>query len=327
MPSNIALIKYMGKVKGAERNKPTNISLSYTLPHLRTRVELHPIAGTYDEWSPLESLISRGPQKPQESLWIPTTLSDRGRKRYLAHFGFLKQKLGVVGCYSVRSANNFPSDCGIASSASSFAALTQATYQLARTQNKKLDLSLEKVAELSRVGSGSSIRSFLSPFVVWSESGISTMPTPFSDLIHQVIVVDHEKKAIGSSDAHERVATSLLFLGRPERAEARMMQLQNAFQEGNWAAAFQVVWAEFWDMHALFSTSQPSFQYMNAGSLKVLEFILKYWEQKGDGPLVTMDAGANVHFLFRSDQAPMSQEVANAMRESFSVISSAGVHT
>ena len=40
-PSNIALIKYMGKTDEQD-NRPTNRSLSYTLNHLRTTVELTP---------------------------------------------------------------------------------------------------------------------------------------------------------------------------------------------------------------------------------------------------------------------------------------------
>ena len=40
-PSNIALIKYMGKTD-YNGNKPTNSSLSYTLTHLNTHVEIEP---------------------------------------------------------------------------------------------------------------------------------------------------------------------------------------------------------------------------------------------------------------------------------------------
>lgn len=300
MPSNIALIKYMGKIKGAERNKPTNSSLSFTLNNLLSRVEISPTDGPYDQWATLN-----------EEAWLPTQLSDRGRKRYLAHFEFLKQKMGVKGHYLVKSANNFPSDCGIASSASSFAALTCATYELARSQNKNLDISLSRLADLSRVGSGSSIRSFFSPFVVWDERGASTIevPTPYVDLHHKIVIVDREKKAIGSSDAHERVTSSLLFEGRPQRAEKRLAELLHAFQVQDWRLAFEIVWAEFWDMHALFATSRPAFQYMTSDSLKILDYILRYWHEKNDGPLVTMDAGANVHFLFRPDQKMMAVEI------------------
>lgn len=308
MPANIALIKYMGKVKGGERNKPTNASLSLTLPRLLSRVELLDSDSQYDSWGPIAD------QNP----WIVTNLSDRGRKRYLAHFEFLKQKLGIQGQFVVRSANNFPSDCGIASSASSFAALTQASYLLAQKQNKNLDFSLSRVAELSRVGSGSSIRSFMSPLVMWAADGISVVDTPYSDFLHQVVVVDREKKSIGSSDAHERVTSSLLFAGRPERAEKRLSELVVALRAQDWAQAFQLVWSEFWDMHALFATSNPAFHYMNAKSMNVLNFIYDHWQDKKDGPLVTMDAGANVHLIYRHDQTLVMKEIGEHLQNKMS---------
>jgi diphosphomevalonate decarboxylase len=311
MPSNIALIKYMGKIKGTDRNKPTNSSLSLTLPNLLTRVEISKIVGDYDEWASLNS-----------GEWTATPLSDRGRKRYLAHFEFLKQKMGIVGHFLVRSANNFPSDCGIASSASSFAALTVATYELAKYQYPKMDLSLLRLADLSRIGSGSSIRSFLGPIVLWNEQGISNTDIPYKNLIHQVIIVNQEKKAIGSSDAHERVTSSLLFQGRPERAEMRLSALVSALQTKNWAAAFQITWAEFWDMHALFSTSSPAFQYMSEQSLRVLNAVFKEWEVTGDGPLVTMDAGENVHLIYREDQMELALAEKNKWKAEFKVVTS-----
>lgn len=308
-PSNIALIKYMGKVKGVERNRPTNPSLSLTLNHLKSRVEISEHESQFDTWDTLSGE------------WIPSRLSDRGRKRYLAHFEFLKQKLGIQGHFLVCSANNFPSDCGIASSASSFAALTMAAYKLAQSQNSKLDLSIAKLAEFSRIGSGSSIRSFLGPWVLWDENGITTPEIPYRNLIHQVVVVDKEKKPIGSSDAHERVPTSLLFKNRPERAQARLSELLLSFANKDWAKAFEITWAEFWDMHALFATSNPSFQYMSKDSLAVLTEIHNYWREKQDGPLVTMDAGANVHFIYRDEQKAAADEIQSLFVNNFQVIS------
>ena len=75
-------------------------------------------------------------------------------------------------------------------------------------------------------------------------------------------------------------------------------------------------------MHALFATSQPPFMYMTSGSQKVLEEILHFWHKQGDGPLVTMDAGANVHFLWRPDQKEMAQAQEKYWQDQFRVISS-----
>jgi diphosphomevalonate decarboxylase len=81
-----------------------------------------------------------------------------------------------------------------------------------------------------------------------------------------------------------------------------MSSLLESLNSKDWQRSFDLCWAEFWDMHALFETAEPPFSYMKPKSLEVLEFVSDYWSQKKDGPLVTMDAGANVHFLFRPDQ-------------------------
>jgi diphosphomevalonate decarboxylase len=67
-------------------------------------------------------------------------------------------------------------------------------------------------------------------------------------------------------------------------------------------------------MHLLFHTARPAFMYMNAGSQKALTDILSFWQKASDGPLVTMDAGSNVHLLFREDQLDM----INAYEKHFS---------
>jgi diphosphomevalonate decarboxylase len=308
-PSNIALIKYMGKlplnpnIANLDRNRPTNASLSVTLPHLRTRVELEQISAVQDTWQPLQS-----------PGWLVPELSEKGRQRFLSHFAKLKSTFKISGFYEVRSASNFPSDCGLASSASSFAALTMAAGQLAQKHNSHLDLTVEKLADLSRQGSGSSIRSFYGPLSIWDTDGAREVEIPGLNFIHEVVVVEEQKKQVSSSEAHERVITSPLFAGRPMRAEQRLSELvaelSNARTDRRaWANAFRITWDEFHDMHALFSTAKPPFSYFTEGTNKVLDFLQSYWERAGNGPLVTMDAGANVHLLYREDQINTQKEI------------------
>jgi diphosphomevalonate decarboxylase len=314
-PSNIALIKYMGKIEGAG-NRPTNSSLSCTLGHLKSIVQLE-----FDEWF-------------TEDRWEPLTehngrrfdalkLTEYGTRRFLAHLGALKLHFGFDGHFKVRSANDFPSDCGLASSASSFAALTQAAVTaLAELTHKPMPSSAD-AAELSRRGSGSSCRSFFSPWSIWTADRVSDVPelTGLGELVHQVIVVNDDVKAVSSSEAHRRVSTSLLFGGRPHRAEVRIKDLIDALHEDRWEDAFELTWAEFWDMHALFETSRPAFGYMTPGSIEVLKFVREsIWGKNQTGPLVTMDAGPNVHLLYRVQDAHLAAEVKAKFLGRFKVL-------
>lgn len=292
-PSNIALIKYMGK-EGA--NLPANASMSYTLEHLRSfvTIEPHSANANADGWMSLPGL-------PEMQL------SETGRAKFLGHFAKLKGLWNLPGSYMVSSANNFPSDCGLASSASSFAALTLATYDLARRMGVVTEVSREELSKISRMGSGSSCRSLFSPWAIWKGEGAYAVPLNL-ELEHMVVIVADGKKSVSSSNAHLRVASSLLNNGRALRAQTRLDQLLPALQSSNWSTAFELCWSEFWDMHALFETSQPSFGYMTSGSLQFLNEIRKVWHETGDGPLVTMDAGANIHLLLRSEQKANAEQ-------------------
>ncbi len=100
-----------------------------------------------------------------------------------------------------------------------------------------------------------------------------------------------------------RVLTSDMFKGRVERAELRLQKLITALRNENWQLAFEVCWNEFWDMHNLFHTSVPAFMYMNSKSTEALKLLHELWMNTKNGPLITMDAGSNIHLLFKPDQS------------------------
>lgn len=299
-PSNIALIKYMGKIQGTG-NKPTNASLSYALPHLVTEVRLIESAEGGDTWAPL---VKAGFAAPE--------LSPRGRKKFLDHFARLRAEWGLSGSYRIESANNFPSDCGLASSASSFAALTQAVSNL-RERKAGIRTDVSELSALSRKGSGSSCRSFFAPWALWENEGAEAVDLPFPDLLHAAVVISAGVKEVSSSEAHERVTTSPLFEGRIDRAHQRLRSLMGALQEGNWEESYRLCRDEFIDMHELFETSAMPFRYRTKESEDVTAACQHIWNFKKDGPLVTMDAGPNVHLLFRPDQ----RELADRMVDHF----------
>lgn len=309
-PSNIALIKYMGKAPQG-KNVAANRSLSYTLGHLRTKVKVTASDLAQDTWHPL-----------LEDGWQEVHLSPASQQRFLQYFSMLKTHFGLEGTYKLFSANNFPADCGLASSASSFAALTMAAFEVAKSvigpavmdQWTQADLSA-----LSRQGSGSSCRSFYGPWCLWDEDGARSIDLAYSELLHYVVIVDKQKKAVSSSEAHKRIETSLLYYGRNERAQQRLDSLTQALTSKGrqeWKMAMQIVWAEFWDMHALFETSQPPFGYMTDKTLQVLSQIRQQWQSHDDGPIVTMDAGANVHLLFRPDQESLAETMLSHLSSS-----------
>lgn len=294
-PSNIALIKYMGKTDPSQ-NLPTNPSLSYTLPNLLSYVELRPFAGSQDYWEPLE---------------IPgykiLDLQPKAQERFLKHLQMLKEYFNYEGHFLVRSANNFPLGSGLASSASSFAALTKCAC-LALSDLTKQEIPNEFVqAQLSRLGSGSSCRSFFSPWALWDNDYCEKVDLPYEHLIHHVIIINENEKDISSKQAHLAVQTSPNFRFRPQRAKERLKELIEAFKDLNWQKAYEICWDEFMDMHNLFETASHPFRYITPQSQKALDDLKAFWATHQDGPIVTMDAGPNIHLLFRPDQKELAK--------------------
>lgn len=300
-PSNIALIKYMGK-KDHETNIPANSSLSYTLNKLKTIVTLEVSPMENDTWQPLIDAV------------MPNSISltNEAQQRFLKHLKFLKNLYQVEQTFIVRSNNNFPQSCGIASSASSFAALTKcAITALAEITNSEKP-SITEQANLSRLGSGSSCRSFFTPWAIWREDSVEDIHIPYQDLIHQVIIVDGNPKQIASSTAHKLVENSPIYKDRNKRAENNLQILLTALNHHDWHLAYEVCWEEFQDMHNLFLTNNASFSYINPKNKNILSKLQEFWRSEKDGPIITMDAGPNIHLLYRQDQL----EIAEAIQQS-----------
>jgi len=307
-PANIALIKYMGK-SDPDTNLPNNSSLSYILNDLLSFCEISTHPSDEDFWEPLDTPGAH-----------PFNLSQAGQERYLAHLAFMKDHFNYEKGLIVRSCNNFQADSGMASSASSFAALTLCAVRALTELTGQEEPPVETIAKLSRHGSGSSCRSFFSPWALWTGDTVQNINLPYPDLFHHAIIVSHEQKPVPSSEAHLRITTSEHFAGRTERAEANLKALLEAFDQKNWREAHAIVWRDFQDMHQLFETSHPPFRYMTEKSQAVLDEIENFWKKHDDGPLVTMDAGPNIHLLFRQDQSGLSIQMKQLFMGDYDVI-------
>jgi diphosphomevalonate decarboxylase len=317
-PSNIALVKYMGKVS-VEGNLPANGSLSMTLDSLCTLARVRRgRAGL--QWN--ADLFS-GHEKVGSFPAIVPALSENGRQRILRHAQrVLEEAPQVLAAHGLEvrlpeglelgAANTFPAASGIASSASSFAAVT---WSVAASLVESFDefqkawsdsISLKRaLASISRKGSGSSCRSMEGPFVRWEgEAAWRVDGVQLPEMTDLVLLAGKEEKEVSSSDAHKRVLSSPLWQGRVERVAHRLEQVQSALRNGDFMALSNTVWEESWEMHSLFHTSKPPFTYWLPRSLELLRFLMKPESAVGLAPpVVTMDAGPNVHLLVPTAEA------------------------
>ena len=152
-----------------------------------------------------------------------------------------------------------------------------------------------ELAKVSRVGSGSSCRSFEGPFVLWSEENTEAVPHQMPELRHFVILVSESQKTVSSTEAHARVKTSPLWNGRTERVETRLNDLQAALAIGDLKSVSLHAWREAWEMHSLFHTSVEPFTYWKGQTVEVLNWLTPFVYESEQAPIVTLDAGPNVH--------------------------------
>lgn len=292
--ANIAFIKYWGNRDDALR-LPSNPSISMNLDGL--------YAETTVQWLDRrgeDSLELNGAQQAGEAL-----------RRVSAHLDRIRARLGVGQSAHVRSANNFPTGAGIASSAAAFAALTVAAAAAAGAQ-----LSERELTTLARTGSGSASRSVPDGFVEWfaGDSHESSYAESFAPASHWaltdlVAIVSRAHKAVGSTAGHTTAASSDLQTCRVAGAQQRFDRCRQAVLDRDFASFSDVVELDSDQMHAVMMTSRPGLFYWLPESVRVMSLV-RQWRAEGLRVCYTLDAGPNVHCLCESaDAAEVAQRL------------------
>ncbi|MCY4322035.1 MAG: hypothetical protein OXC37_06520 [Bdellovibrionaceae bacterium] len=309
------------------KNFAINSSLSYTLKHFVTSVHIE--SSQYkDSWEPYKEnpFKNKNLYRSSKNLSMDFFLSNVEQRKFLNFFQFLKRFFMISGYYTISSQNNFPKSIGSASSASSFSALTLAVYKLAREKSslppdKFKQIKVQELAHLSRVGSGSACRSLFSPWCLWEGYKINSLEYSWNHLLHQLILIDSKNKKISSTKAHHKIETSPQFLKRADRANKRLLALKASLNLEDWKTSFKICYEEFLDIHSLFESSKPPFSYRVKQTQKVLDYITQFWEKYKDGPLVTMDAGSNIHLFYRENQSKHREQILQDLSD-FTILSS-----
>ncbi|KKQ26308.1 MAG: Diphosphomevalonate decarboxylase [Candidatus Woesebacteria bacterium GW2011_GWA1_37_8] len=279
-PANIAFIKYWGK-KNSKLNIPFNDSVSMNLDKCltTTTVEFNPRFRS-------DKVIVDGKE-----------LAEDKKLRVLNIIDLIREKSGVSYGVKVVSKNNFPSDSGIASSASAFSALA-----LAGSVASDLTLSEKELSILARIGSGSASRSIVDGFAWWKKGANNATsfaaqiaPESYWDLRDIVVVVEKMKKK-SSTEGHGVALTSPFFKTRQKNLQRRTLGVIGAIKKKNFLKLGELIEQEAIELHVMAMTSNPPIFYWNKGTVEIMNKIRK-WREVGLTGFFTMDAGANVHVI------------------------------
>jgi diphosphomevalonate decarboxylase len=304
-PSNIAFLKYWGKQSVAGQ-WPAGDSLSMTLEHSRSTVKI------------------TASETAKDDIRIAGIIQGEGK--VLQHLEYLRRTLGFAEHVTLESSNNFPSECGIASSASSFAAITIAAISFWTKSSSFAELAAngfdrQRLAHLARMGSGSAGRSLWGGYVQWLAGGqedqqvleplIAAEHWDLSDLI---VVLARGKKPVSSSEAHRSAWSSPLFRPRLAGLRERGDRMIAALRKQDIEALGPLLEDEALEMHSVMMTSSPSANFWTRETPVFLTWLREARRADGLPAWFTIDAGPNVHVICESGKANL---VASRIKKQF----------
>ncbi len=289
---NIALIKYWGK-RDIESNLPAVGSISITLRELHTRMHVE-----------LDGAL------PTDVL----TINDAPDTKMLPRLSACLDRVAGPERASARivSTCNFPIAAGLASSASSFAALTVAA---AAAAGKSCDIG--ELVSLAGQASGSAARSLLGGFVELENvaDGISCTRICDADawpLTVVVAITESGPKAVGSTEAMEiSRKTSPFYSNWIEQQEEDLTTARTAIANRDFEKLAAIAEHNCLKMHSIMWASRPPMVYWNAATMRCLQTVRKLQGQ-GIGVFFTIDAGPQVKAVCMPGHAAAVEEALQA---------------
>jgi len=316
-PSNIALVKYWGKLPGDQI--PANPSLSFTLEHSRTLTSM--VASESNQFS-VEYLFA-GQAQPSFQQKVIKVIEKWARE---------EPKL-LKYSYQFNSSNSFPHSAGIASSASSMAALSLCLLSLCQKWNDKLDQEeafLKQASHWARLGSGSAARSLFPKLAWWGSCSqvtgtsdkeainlSSRLHPSFQEMNDSIIIIDSGEKSVSSRAGHALMDQHPYRELRFATAEKRALSTLSFLETGNWSEFEKIVEIEALELHSLMMTSEPSFILMKPDTLRAIDLLRTFRAETGTQICFTLDAGPNLHILYPKSEEARVLDFINSQLKPF----------
>ena len=289
---NIALIKYWGK-RDIERNLPAVGSISITLDALATTMTVDLDAGVETD----ELIVNNEPNEqmlPRISKCLDNVLGrDRSRARIL-------------------SKSNFPIAAGLASSASSFAALTVGAAKAAG-----LDADTARLSRLAGEASGSAARSLYGGFAELANDDDSIRVEQICSesgwpLKVVVAITETGPKAVGSTEAMEiSRKTSPFYSNWIEQQPSDLETARSAIVGRDFEKLAAIAEHNCLKMHSVMWASRPPTVFWNEATMRCLTTV-RQLQAEGRGVFFTIDAGPQIKAVCLPDDVEAVRDALGA---------------
>lgn len=290
-PSNIALVKYWGKYGN---QLPRNASVSFTLSNCKSIFDV--------------KLEDKSSTNIEVEINFEGSKNPKFAEKIAAFFNKIKAEYPIVDQFkfNIESSNTFPHSSGIASSASSMAALAMCLEDL---QYGTPDIQRASIA--ARIGSGSASRSVIPKLGWWGSHKAQPLSSNkyaipvwedtdeiFHDYQNAILIASSGEKSVSSSLGHELMHKHTYGDIRFQNANQNIIDLYGAMREGDLEKWGEIVEYEALSLHALMMMSRPSFILMKPNTITMIEKIRSYRETSKLPVYFTLDAGPNIHLLY-----------------------------
>lgn len=296
-PSNIALVKYWGKIGD---QLPSNPSVSMSLKYAVTRTKI--------DW-----IYNKGGGSAVY-FFLDGKEVDKFRLRIVGYLERLSVEWPWLNdvSMSIMSENTFPHSAGIASSASAMGSLALCVMDIMQEVSgarvEKHDF-FSMASEVARRGSGSAARSVYGGITCWGKNSrvdeaddrfavpLKVHPV-FDRLKDAVLMVDSGVKAISSSRGHQLMEKHPYAQARFKQAEMHAEQIIDALYQGSWIDFARIVEAEALSIHAMMMTAEQPYLLWKPNTIALMEKITMLREQQGVKVCYSLDAGPNLHLIY-----------------------------
>ena len=252
------------------------------------------------------------------------------------YFTYLIKELPWLNAYRlhIESANSFPHSSGIASSASSMAALASCIVEIGIKEKHIKPANKQKlISELSRLGSGSACRSAYNGWALWGKTeiipnasdlfavDINVVVHPeFKSIRDAIVIVNRQSKKVSSSAGHQLMDKHPYKENRIQQANRHTAKLLYALKTGDWETFGQIAENEALSLHALMLSSNPGFLLLEPESFQIIDAVRQFRENTSVPLYFTIDAGPNIHLLYPDGYHEKVLEFIESQLNTFNVI-------
>ncbi|WP_226041268.1 phosphomevalonate decarboxylase MvaD [Natrinema sp. DC36] len=214
--------------------------------------------------------------------------------------------------YPVRleSENSFPSNVGLGSSSSGFAAAAMALAEAA-----ELDASKQEISTIARVGSASAARAVTGAFSQLytgmndEDCRSKRIPSDLHENLKIIVgLVPYHKE---TEDAHREAADSHMFQARNAHIHGQIAEMRDALRNNDFEGAFELAEHDSLSLAATTMTGPSGWVYWQPATLAVFNKVRELREEEDIPVYFSTDTGASVYVNTTDEYAEEVEEAVS----------------